>query len=579
MPPAMKKKLVIAFLCVFLLLAGAGCWLWWARPEPVEMARLVPAETLVYLEADSLPAIVGGIGQTSAWKELAPLAGLSAYAGDAQKLSRLPFYTGLGDADTVIFSRAQVAVAVLGFEATEAGEGFKVKPHVALVVDTRSSAERTRAVVEKYAGQLARQIFDPVVDEQHERDGFHFTTWKAARGGERQIIAATAQSIGVIGNDEAAVLRCLDVIRGQKQSLAENQQMQLMRQRMRTGDSVAFGYASPVGLTKLVESVTHAYTEKVTDQRAQGLTASLLPQISGKIIGSDGAGWSARFIQGAVEDRYFISLQPGLTDQLRKTAKISGAGDDSFARLLPTNTYQVTRYPFQSPESAWRALNASLASRLDAFSSVLVTELLKNSLEPYGIQSPADFLRAAGPGVVVARLDDTGSSTVTVVSVDDEKTLRALVAKRLGARAKTIRVGDADLILSADEERGAASFVDGYLLLGSEKTLRSCLAARSAQQTLRQDEGFRRALGLLPDNSTQDAVTISDDRENARTAMAALTAQRDRRAQLLGERDNLRALSDSVSLTKLTEAGVERTTTSAFGQFGNFLAQFSSAAK
>lgn len=588
MPLVMKKTALIALTCVLLLLAGTGLWFYKNQPEPVEMSRLVPADTLVYLEADSLPAIVTGLAQTPAWKELAPLAGISSYAERAGTLSRIPFYTGIGDAETVLFSRAQVAVAILGFEASEAGEGFKVKPHVALVVDTRSSAERTQTVIEKYAGQLARQIFTGPLVERHERDGFNLTYWKAsadmkAPRGTRQIVSATRESIGVIGNDEAAVLLCIEVIKGQRPSLAENQQMQQMRQRMKNKSSVAFGYGSPLGMTKLVESVTHAYTEKVTDQRAQGLTASLLPQISGKILGNEGAGWSASFSQGAVEDRYFFSLQPGLTNTLAAIPKANSDDAVSPVRLLPADTYQITRYPFQSPEAAWRALNTSLASRLDAFSSVLVTELLKNALEPYGIESPNDFLHAVGPEVTVARLDNTGSSTVTIVRVQDEKTLRGLVAKHLGARAKSMKIGGAELLVSTDEERGAASFADNFLLLGAEKTLRRCLEARTAQSNLFNVTGYqsasRQATASVVDNTLNDAITLSDDRDNARAAIAALIHNREKRAALLADKSNLGSLPYSVNVTRLTELGVERTTRSAFGQFGNLLSQFSLAEK
>ncbi|HVG38670.1 MAG TPA: hypothetical protein VM870_05250 [Pyrinomonadaceae bacterium] len=571
----MKKKLGMTFGALLCLLVAAIFWMWWTKPLPVEMARTVPAETLVYLEANDLPRIISGLASTEAWKILAPRAGLSDYAARADQFSRLPFYTGLGGAEAVVLSRAQIAVAVLGFDASEAGEGFRVRPSVALVMDTRSSAEQTNRVIRQYADQFARQTFGEVDFEQRPQDDFLFSYWKSTTGG-KQVVAATRNSVGVIGNDEAAVAACVQAIKGVRQSLADNSQMRAMRQRMLAPGAATFGYASPLGLTKLIESVTHAYSENVTDQRAQGLAASLLPQISGRVIGAEGAGWSAVFADGFVDDNFYVSLQPGLTDQLRKIPK---SGGDAFARVaeaLPRDTYQVTRYPYESPESAWRALNVSLASRLDAFSSVLVVELLKSALEPYGIPAPNEFLRAVGPEVVVARLDDSGVSTVTILTPRDEKALRALLGRRLGARAKTLKVGDAELIISSDEERGGAAFSAGLLLLGSEKSLRRCLEAGVGRQTFADAVGYRRTVDFVAKFPGEDAVTVSDERENTVAMMAALVQNREKKAAFLGDQNQRQALQSlplSMSLTRLVEGGAERRTRSSFGQFGNLLTQ------
>src|SRR5919206_351639 len=102
---------LIAF--AIALVVAAALWLWWNRPQRVDMAGYVPADVLVYLEANSLPEIVQGLSQTDAWKALAPPAGISSYIGEVGWLSRLPALTGIGSAETVVLSRAQIAIAVL----------------------------------------------------------------------------------------------------------------------------------------------------------------------------------------------------------------------------------------------------------------------------------------------------------------------------------------------------------------------------------------------------------------------------------------------------------------------------------
>ncbi len=140
-----------------LLLTGglvllASIWLWWNRYQKVDMAAYVPAETLVYLEANSLSDITSAVTSTDAWKALAVPAGIKTDLGKLGWVSHLASWTGIGPADAVVFSRSQVAVAVLGFDAADAGETLKVKPRYAVVIETHTSSARARGSREANRG-------------------------------------------------------------------------------------------------------------------------------------------------------------------------------------------------------------------------------------------------------------------------------------------------------------------------------------------------------------------------------------------------------------------------------------------
>src|SRR5215210_2586224 len=98
------RKLLALFIA---LVAITAVWLWWNHPQKVDMAGYVPADSLVYLEANSLPDIVQGLSETDAWKALAPPAGIRPDIGEIGWLSRLSALTGIGPAETVVLSRAQ----------------------------------------------------------------------------------------------------------------------------------------------------------------------------------------------------------------------------------------------------------------------------------------------------------------------------------------------------------------------------------------------------------------------------------------------------------------------------------------
>jgi hypothetical protein len=161
--------------------------------------------------------------------------------------------------------------------------------------------------------------------------------------------------------------------------------------------------------------------------------------------------------------------------------------------------------------------------------------------------------------------------------VRDEKALREFTANRLGANPRQERVGDAELIISTDEERGAASFIAGHLMLGAETNIRRCLEARSQGRNLAAVEAFQRASRLSSSTNPAFAVTYTDDTSPARAFISAIAAQRGARAQASNNADLERALEQltyAVSETRLIEGGFEKKTHSSFGQFGTLAAQF-----
>lgn len=567
-------RFLIVIIAVILVAVG---WLWWNRPQKVDMAGYVPADSLVYLEANSLPEIAAGIVSTDAWKALAPPAGIRSGLGQIGWLGRLAAWTGIGSADAVVLARAQVAVTVLGLDAADEGETLKLKPRYALVVETHTGEARTRSAVEKRIGDFARRVYGEPRVESQESEGVKVTTWSAP-GSERRIVAAVTGSLAVIGNDASVVQSCLAVRRGERPSLAGNVQMEEMRRRVGGREAAAFGYVSPVGVSQLLEvAATVFFGQMAQDQQIQSLIASMLPQLSSKILG--GAGWSARFTGGAVEDRYYLSLQGGVGARLSDAlASPPGATlSVSATELLPGEIYSLSRYRLRDPQAAWRAMNTVLSSRLDYLSSLLIPRLLQSLLKPYGIDDPESFLRAVGSEIVTARLDDTGASTVTIVEVQDEKALHEFIASRLGANPRTERIGYEELLISTDEERGAASFVARRLVMGSEANVRRCLEARAQGRTLSASDTFQRTARVASTTTTALAVTFTDDSSPAHTFISAIAAQPGVRTQPANNADLERALGQltyAVSETRLVEDGFEKRTRSSFGQFGTLAAQF-----
>jgi hypothetical protein len=567
------RRILLSIIALAILCAA---WLWWNRPEPVDMSAYVPAESLVYLETNNLPEIVRGMTSTDAWQALAPPAGLNPSVGSVGWMSRLSAWSGIGSAETVVFSRAQVAVAVLGFDVTEESSTVRdIKPRIALVAETHTGASRVQTALTKLIGNYARRKYGEPTTQRQDADDATFITWTTPDG-KRKIVAAIIESVAIVGNDEETVRACLAVRRGERASLANDEQLAEMRLRMNASDALAFGYVSPAGTGRLLEMAAVAYAGGLaSDPKTQSAAAILIPQLAGRILG--GVAWSARVTEGAIVDSYYVHLQNELASRLRNALAASGASSFRAGDLLPADTNQLTVYNYRDPEAAWRGVNAAISSQLEITIAPLVGRFLDASLQPFGIESPHDFLRAAGPEIATARLDSDGSALVLLAPVRDREALEALVRRRLGAGAVSKRVGDAEMLVATDEERGAASFVGDYLVIGGAEEVRRCLQERAASQTLGAAGAFQQASRPTANaNEAASVITYTNDYEPARRFVSFLGRQRGARnspPNAAALQRSLSALPYALSETRLVEGGFEKKTRSAFGQFGAMLVQ------
>ncbi|PYS97886.1 MAG: hypothetical protein DMF65_10695 [Acidobacteria bacterium] len=562
----------LIFIC--LLAAFVFAWLWWTRPVRVDMAAYVPADSIVYIEADSLQNIFDAVTSTDDWKELAPAAGVEIKRGSGDWLTSFMSFTGMGPSDAVVLSRAQIAVAVLGFEAVEESDGaLNYKPRAALVAETHTSEWRVKSAVEKLVGDFARRSFGAGVVERKEVDGVPFFVWAEQGGEHRKIVAAVYESVVVVGKDESVVQACLDVRRGARPGLADNEQLKEMRVRLSSDGALAFGFAPQGSAAKVVEVFAPAFVGGVSqDTKVQSLLATVLPQMINQTLGS--VGWSSRAAGGRIEDHYFLALPGDMQQRLQTPLAPSDTQGGGAAGLLPQETHQFTRYDFRSPEAAWRGLGAVLSTQVDVSRATLITLALEALLKPYGVEHPRDFLRACGAEVATATLDATSEGKVLVASVRDRDALLAQVRAHLGRAARTVRVGDAELLVSTDPELGAASFVGDYLVMGSEDDVRRCVAAHAARRTLQDTAAFKASAQNFFDGPTF-ALTLTDDRDSAHSVFNYLARRGDAHASDQGAlEDALARRGYSVGETRLADGGFEKKTRSAFGLFGEIVTRF-----
>jgi hypothetical protein len=552
-----------------VLLMAAVVWMWWTRPIAVEMSSYVPADALIYFEAHDLPGIARALGSADVLGAVPPERRRGLDWASTPWVQRFLSFTGLGPHRAVVLARSQVAIAVLGFDVRrtgETGEGgsLRFSPRLALVAETHTAEWRVRQAVEQLAGDLARRSYGAPTVERKEIDGVPFIAWVSPSDPTRRIVAAVAGSAAFVGNDEAAVRACLEVRRGARQNFAADGRLGAMRERVGGEEGrLAFGYAPQGSAAKVVEILAPVFAGGIGDDtRVQSLLATLLPQVVDKVIGD--AGWGARLNNGRIEDTYFVSVPGGAAQRLEAPFTPFASWGEGGAALLPADTFQLTQYNFRSPELAWRGFGATLSSQLDIRYATVLTLALEALVKPYGVAQPREFLRAVGPDIVTARLTKESERKILIVEAFDREALGAEVRKHLGPRASTERIGEAELIVSADPELGAAAFVAGHLLMGDTADVRRCLAAAADGRTLRSAPPFK----LLSRPNEREAAftrTLADDAETLALVVPVFTE---------GAGGALEAPAESrysLSETRLTRDGFEKKTRSAFGLFGEIV--------
>src|SRR3712207_8494048 len=81
------------------------------------------------------------------------------------------------------------------------------------------------------------------------------------------------------------------------------------------------------------------------------------------------------------------------------------------------------------------------------------------------------------------------------------------------------RAGSAELLISTDEERGAAAFIEGFLVMGSEEDVRRCLRALLDTHDPSGASPLRRATASSGGRAAF-VRTLTDERDSARAVLS-----------------------------------------------------------
>ncbi|HMJ24712.1 MAG TPA: hypothetical protein VK475_02755, partial [Pyrinomonadaceae bacterium] len=500
----LKTRRAKTVLALLLVTAFVVVWLFWNRTTQTDLATYAPADCLAFVEANDLPAAALGLESTDAWRALAGPVGARPSLLPSRWFIRLARWTGIGSTDAILLARSQVAIVFTGAEANQAGPTLTIKPLANLVIETHTTQRRMRPTLEQHIGDLARRVYGEPVLSRKQIAGIDLSEWSTADG-SRHIVAAFADTVAIIGNDEPSVLHCLEARQGKRAALAGEKQLDDLRKRLDAPNASVFGFVSKAGVKALLQAFALRGASSPND-----LTAS---QIFSDTVGGlvDGLGWSSRFIDGMAEDRSSITLAPGVADKLRSSFVPESKLALADLAFVPVDAHSISLYHFRDVEGLWRDLNAVIASHSDLIGAIAARPVLRGILKPYGIVDAEAFVHAAGTRIQTIRLEEN-SPAVLVTDSFDRPGLRKLVQQRLGPKPKLENVGDFELMLSTTDN-WSASFADNQFLIGPEDAVRRCLQAKA--QSLTSTEAFRKSQRLVDVSLPLSIVTFVKDQHAA----------------------------------------------------------------
>ena len=238
---------------------------------------------------------------------------------------------------------------------------------------------------------------------------------------------------------------------------------------------------------------------------------------------------------------------------------------------MPESFQSLTIYRNKAPAAAWSSLDSAVAFKLDALPAVLFGSLLRSSLSVYGISNPKEVLTTLSPPLLTLKPSQGAEGSILVARVNDEAKLRQSLTQEI------FKDGNGEILEGLEsnpdpEKEFAAVFADGYVLLGKTENMSSSLVALRNSHAAAADK--RNGLKESAQESSAPIVTYANDEARLNNFISTLLKLQGRRLsaeEVANLQNTLRRSGFSSTETRLNAFGIERTTRSAFGQFGTFV--------
>ncbi|MEJ7848941.1 MAG: hypothetical protein WKF92_12730 [Pyrinomonadaceae bacterium] len=521
------RSLVLRLCVSAVILTFISC-----GSKPTDLRTVIPADALVYLEANDLGKAIGAITENNTFLQLA---------------KRKP--------DLSALDGIKLAVAVTGFETreeriTDENSVLNFQPRFVAAVETNAWNFQTVSFTENKIGEFINEVYGGSVElETSDRHGGKYFVWTSQDG--RKAYALVQGSVIFFGNDESAIEKCLVVKRGEAHNISKNPKITI-------GDRLAFGYVSTDGIAQIANLAGIRLAIASSEEgEVKSFVARVLPEIIRKSVTD--VAWTATQTQLGIEDSYDVGLDPAITKAANETLTGKSFQQYDFADFVPLKFASATRYNLPDPRTTWRSIVFTAQSQTDAVSGKLIAAFSGTVFEPYAIEDPELFLGSIGERIMTVKLDMESENAAAIANVKNAADIKKSIAKEIDFTKPPQKDGDADVWKSEDGEL-AAAFLGDVVIVGDSEIVLKCLAAKSSGENMTKIERFKQF-----EITAASAVTVANETDAAARII-----------EVLGEKkqENVPLEQRSLTVTGFDKDGMHRVTLSDFGLMGSIIEQF-----
>ena len=567
-----RRNIIIGSSVLIVGLVVAG-FLVMRRPQRVNMDRYVPADALVFVEVNSLADLFDGLTGTRAWRQLAPLLGISSQLRELGAVTDLIGRSGIGPDEAVVTARAQYAIAITGVESetgeTEEGPFLHLKPDFALIIETHTKPETAARIVRDRASMIAQRLYGESAEEHSDQhQGSQLRVFDGP-GVRHQLIISSLGSVILIANQVDAMKLCLDTIAGRAAGLADDTTLNHLRPEVGI-DPPIFAYVTANGIEKLVQLWPLLIAGRA-EPEGISVFADLIEHLSKQA--SAGLIYSSQFEADGVTDRYLTALRPEVAEALIQPLKPSSAATFESLAMIPRDVESLTLLNMNNPGELPERVLKQLSPTVDIVAGVALREFVINFRKQYGLE-PSDSLGdAIGNEIAVVNFRDEQPRAM-FFRVNETSRIGPIVNKYLTRKAASVRNEEHEgtqILVSSDDDRRAAAFVGDFLVLGTRDQIIKIVETNSKGDGSDKDERLKRILSSRPTNTSIISYRPRvEDAGKLLLAISKLTRVTDGSPELL-DRDSMRKAIDqlppAISFTEFREYGVYTETHSAVGNF------------
>lgn len=571
----MSRRSIVVLLLLMMPAGLAAVYFACRRPPRIQMERYAPAGALAYIEVGSLVDLVDGLTGTRAWRELAPVLGMSSQLRQVGRVADFFGRTGLGPEEAVLAGRAQVAAVVTGLEAesgaADEGPYIHFKPRFALMIETHSRDEAAARLVRERAPTLAQRLYGRGAVEEHSR---YFETELISFVGdspERRLVVAATGGLVLIANHDSAIRSCLDAVEGRAPALSDNEVLKRHRSAVDNGSPAVFAFVTAAGSEQMAQLGPALFAGRFTnDPERLGAVASLFGHLTRQTI--QGLLYGAEFTADGVTEKYLTVLGPDIAPEFAELARPAPDVDLQTPLPLPRDVQDLTILNVGSIGDLPERTLKRLAPRVDVVGALALREFVGTLRRQLGLEPSDSIGPALGSELILLRFSDQEPVTM-MFRVRD----RALLTEPLDRYLKTGNSSvttdvyrGSEVTVSTHLDGRAATFVAGYLILATRAQIARLIDAVT-------DDAGGGLRGLAAARARVPAASVFSYRPDAggagemMLALSELTRVTDGSKDLLETEAVRRVLSHlppSLSFTEFRDYGVYTESSSAVGNFG-----------